>query len=110
MMDGSGVGEVMSNSEHIESLDPANTGEADCERYAGLGIGQQIYEFAQSKYPDIRWRKGQLSVYAEVLRRRLHAQDPYHWEGPCTWCEQVLPALDGKGWKDKDLSAFTDHP
>jgi len=109
-MDGSGFGEVMSKSEHIKSLDPTKPDAADTRRYAGLGIGQRLYRLAQAKYPAIRWHKGPLSVYAEPLRRRLHAEDPYHWEGPCTWCEQVLPALDGKGWKDKGLSAFADHP
>lgn len=102
----SGFGEVMSKSGHIMSLDAEKPGDADHRTYAGLGIGRRLYRHAQAKYPGIRWRAGSLSVYAEALRSRLHAQDPYHWEGPCTWCGDNLPL----GWKKSTPSSFAGHP
>jgi hypothetical protein len=104
-LDGSGFGEVMSNSEHIVSLDSAKPGEADWDAYAGLGIGQRLYERAQLLYPGIRWRTRSPSIFAESLRRRLHAQDPYHWEGSCEWCDGNLPL----GWEKSTTSSFAGH-
>lgn len=109
-VDGSGFGSVFSRSEAIDSIDPNKPGEPDWESYVGLGIGRGIYAEGQRLNPTVRWRSSSPNEYSGPLRRRLHALNPYVWQGPCEWCDVVLPQHGGQGWKSAETSLFATHP
>jgi len=78
----------------------------DAMEWRGLGIGTRVYEEGARLRPDVRWRNGSpVSAEAQGVRRKLHASDPYRWQGRCDWCEQR-----GIDWMGAEPSDFADHP
>lgn len=105
---GSSAGVVMSKPWDIPSINPddPHDGGYDWERFTGLGIGRRLYLAAADLAPQLRWPRGLVSTYAEPLRDRLHAADPFRWDGAsCHWCQ-----TRGILWSDAAQSDYYDHP
>lgn len=110
-MNGQGFGSVDSKSYTLYSIDDNNPGmHVDWESVVGLGIGRRIYEEAHRMQPTIRWGAGMLTPYSRALRQKLHAADPYIWDGPCEWCNANLPVLGVNHWMNATPASFSSHP
>lgn len=110
VQNGNGFGSVYSKSDDIDSIDPENPGRpALWERYLGLGIGRGIYAEAQRLTPEVRWQNSAFSDHSRALRKKLHAADPYIWDGHCSWCGENLP-LQGIDWMQATRTSFDAHP
>jgi hypothetical protein len=111
-LDGQGFGSVESKPYLLYSIDPDKPGKLDnreWEDVVGLGIGPRIYKEAQRLEPTYRWQGGMFSEYSRPLRARLHAAEPYVWDGPCKWCDVNLPLLGVHHWMNATQSLFNAH-
>lgn len=107
--EGETVGKVLSKTYKIKSIGPEpDHASVAWEAYLGLGIGGAIYRAASRLLPGMRWgRIGLLSEQAEMLRVRLHGEDPWTWSGPCDWCSHRDLV---SGWWNATNADFADHP
>jgi hypothetical protein len=106
-----GFGSVYSKPYAIQSIDPDNPGESlDWQNYVGLGIGMKLYQEGHRLMPDVRWMSSAYSAYSQQLRKKLHASDPYIWNGSCPWCDEKFRTLSISCWQDTDQEFFIDHP
>lgn len=91
-------GVVFAKPYKIESIDPARV-EAPENRapdwldFTGLGIGTKLYLRAAEELPDVRWGGTSVSEYAEPLRAKLHAADPWRWRSRSCTCAEGWGAL-----------------
>jgi hypothetical protein len=99
-------GSIYSKHYRISSIDPSGA-EGNPDYFEGLGIGAMIYRHGAAEHPDVRWRGGSLSDPARRLRRRLHAEDPYIWAGPCNLCDQHFD--DDRDWHMRARADFPPH-
>lgn len=111
MLHGNGFGEVSSTPSNVKSIDPGYPSECQEWRdFLGLGIGRSIYAEGHSLFPHVRWISKASTPYAEGLRKKLHAANPYTWEDKCQWCETKAKNLGISSWKAADRSFFANHP
>lgn len=111
MLHGDGFGEVASTPSSVKSIVPGYPTESQKWRdFLGLGIGRRIYNNGHSLHPGVRWISKAGTPYAEGLRKKLHAADPYTWEDKCQWCQAEVIRLGIGSWKAADRNFFANHP
>jgi hypothetical protein len=91
-------GKVHSRPYGIDSIDPDRIEDPqnrapEWEDYAGLGIGTKLYLRAAEELPDVRWGATSVSPYAEPLRTKLHAIDPWRWRSRMCACYETWGGL-----------------
>jgi hypothetical protein len=91
-------GVVFAKPYKIESIDPTRREDPEDRAprwrdYAGLGIGTRLYLRAAQELPDVRWGGISVSEYAEPLRAKLHAADPWRWRSRTCTCAEGWSAL-----------------
>ncbi|MFI8528470.1 hypothetical protein ACIGB8_28710 [Promicromonospora sukumoe] len=84
-------GTVFARPYDIDSIDPDRIENPqdrapEWRDYAGLGIGTRLYLRAAEELPDVRWGGTSYSQYAEPLRAKLHAIDPWRWRSRTCTC------------------------
>ncbi|WP_253869276.1 hypothetical protein [Promicromonospora umidemergens] len=72
--------------------DPQNRA-PEWQDYAGLGIGTKLYRRAAEELPDVRWGATSVSPYAEPLRTKLHALEPWRWRSRMCTCYEAWGGL-----------------
>lgn len=91
-------GTVYARPYGIDSIDPERVENPEnrapeWRAYAGLGIGTRLYLRAAEELPDVRWGGTSFSEYAEPLRAKLHAMDPWRWRSRTCTCYATWDGL-----------------
>ncbi|WP_419707970.1 hypothetical protein [Promicromonospora sp. NFX87] len=91
-------GKVYARPFGIASIDPDRIEDPqnrapEWQDYAGLGIGTKLYLRATEELPDVRWGATSVSPYAEPLRTKLHAIDPWRWRSRMCSCYETWGGL-----------------
>lgn len=91
-------GKVYSRPYGIVSIDPDRIEDPqdrapEWQDYAGLGIGTKLYLRAAEELSDVRWGATSVSPYAEPLRTKLHAIDPWRWRSRTCTCYETWGEL-----------------
>lgn len=91
-------GKVHSRPYGITSIDPDRIEDPqnrapEWQDYTGLGIGTKLYLRAAQELPEVRWGATSVSPYAEPLRSKLHAIDPWRWRSRTCTCYKAWGEL-----------------